>query len=188
MEHNAYVLNNMDIGHISMDGKFTFHKGGRKSQNDICLTNKCGLNNVSSFDIHEIGWNISDHFPVTVSCRFISENRSSAVEASSDIIDDLNEKVKIPNRIIGDNTTNWNNYRVIAKNELEMLENDVVALLEDPNSINLDVMSNSLYNSAKTCCTKRNERNEFINEVDRTDDIFNEANEVFQRYSSDIIK
>ena len=41
--YGAFILNNLDINDLSMDGKFTFYRGKGKSQSDLCLTNKTGL-------------------------------------------------------------------------------------------------------------------------------------------------
>ena len=46
------VLNNMNIGSLTLDGDFTFQKGERKSQNDLILTNETGLNFVRSLQIY----------------------------------------------------------------------------------------------------------------------------------------
>ena len=71
-----------------MDGKYTFYKGWKKSQNDLCICNKHGLKSVTFLKIHEIGWNISDHFPISVSCKF-KMNVNFGVRASLDINEDM---------------------------------------------------------------------------------------------------
>ena len=49
----SYVVNNMDIGLLSMGGDFTFMKGDRKSQNDLILSNSSGLSVIRNFVIHD---------------------------------------------------------------------------------------------------------------------------------------
>ena len=47
----VYVVNNLTNGDVEYDGDFTFHKGDRKSQNDILLANRNGLISIDSFEI-----------------------------------------------------------------------------------------------------------------------------------------
>ena len=63
---NCVVLNNLTYGNKIFDGKFTFEKADRKSQNDICLTNLSGLKTIDSFTIHDIPFNFSDHKPISL--------------------------------------------------------------------------------------------------------------------------
>ena len=121
------------------------------------------MKNVNSFRIHQIGWNISDHFPISVSCKFDLEDGNTRVKASLDIVDDLNEtKKKKPVKIINEKFINWENYKVIANVELEMLMNDICILQQQPDNYILDKvvndLSNSLYNSARTCETDKQDK------------------------------
>ena len=66
----CYPLNNLTYKGKQFDGKFTYYKDKKKSQNDVVLGNRVALENIESFTIHEISYNPSDHFPVTVKCNF----------------------------------------------------------------------------------------------------------------------
>lgn len=74
-----------------------------------------------------------------MSCKFDLENESTRVLASSDIVDDLNiTGKKKPSKIINDNSTNWESYKVIANTELEILKNDISILQQQPDNFILD--------------------------------------------------
>ena len=79
---------------------------------------------------------------------------------------------------------------MIANIELECLENNIIALQQNPSNNNLNTvigkLSDSLYNSAKTCKITE-ETNELV-EDERIDDIFIIANNAFQSYSSGLIQ
>ena len=62
--YNCILLNNLTKDETELDGKFTFHKGNRSSQNDVILTNKHGLQATNCFTIHDkLNWNPSDSIP-----------------------------------------------------------------------------------------------------------------------------
>ena len=82
----CFVLNNMKIGSLTLDGDFTFKKGERKSQNDLILTNRTGLTTVRSLSIHNTIWNPSDHNPVSVEVELDVTDNNLVVEVSVDII------------------------------------------------------------------------------------------------------
>ena len=48
----CFPLNNLTYNNKVFDGKFTFYKGRKKSQNDIILGNLKALNNIEKFTIH----------------------------------------------------------------------------------------------------------------------------------------
>ena len=82
----CYPLNNLTFNGKSFDGKFTFHKGNRKSQNDIVVGNPDALHNIESFTIHQLSFNPSDHFPVVASCNFPLCDKDVNSTAASDLL------------------------------------------------------------------------------------------------------
>ena len=79
----CFVLNNLTCDNRIFDGKFTFCKGGRKSQNDICISNSSGLENIKSFNIHDLSFNFSDHSAIScdVELKFSVNVESNIVSA-----------------------------------------------------------------------------------------------------------
>ena len=65
--HNVLPLNHCQYRNACWDGKFTYHKAGRQSQIDYCITSKKGRQCVQAFKIIDTGWHLSDHLPITVS-------------------------------------------------------------------------------------------------------------------------
>ena len=152
---NCFVINNMTIGPIDCDGDFTFKKGGRRSQNDLILTNKFGLSSVKNFTIHNVGWNPSDHTPVSVNVELDITNKNLAVLASNDImyVQDT-DAIKKPKKIQHEridwtkyNTMVENDYYAAYDNEIQKLKYDTKLETLD---LCMDTMSDSLYNCAST--------------------------------------
>ena len=152
--YNCFVLNNLGIGEVELDGDFTFFRGERKSQNDICLTNQTGLNKIKDFTIHRIGWNFSDHSPISVTVNLDLYDSSLPRMASFDILSVPEKSVRRPQKVLSKNV-NWEGYNIIARNELRMLQDKVDGLVAEPNTDHLNkivrTLSKKLYNSAKTC-------------------------------------
>ena len=133
-------MNNLTYKGKHFDGKFTFYKGKNKSQNDIVLANSKALNKMTSFCIHEISFNPSNHFPVIVTCTL----RMLLIAAYS------------VQRKINPADINWDNYKEIATHELE----SGLEVSQPPSqnllvSINIDNLSRVLLNTAKTCTIPR---------------------------------
>ena len=150
--YKCYILNNMDIGSITMDGNFTFHKGVRKSQNDLVLTNKAGLESVRSLCINEVGWNPSDHAPLSVMVELDVTDDKIAVEASLDILSDHSLSDVTKPKKISHERINWAAYRELVTNDYGNYENSVRLLSEKNKLQHLDsvvnLLSESLYKSA----------------------------------------
>ena len=148
----CYVLNNMDIGTISLAGDFTFQKGERKSQNDILLTNKSGITSVRSMEIHCVRWNPSDHKPVSVQADLDVTDVSLSLNASRDILSqphiaDTRKARKIKNELI-----DWDAYKTIVESDFKNYEGRVESLQLDQSIENIDeavnLLSDSIYKSA----------------------------------------
>ena len=183
--YNCYVLNNLNIGNLQFDGDFTFQRRERKSQNDICLSNLVGLRNITDFSIHKIGWNFSDHFPISVTVKLDLYDCSIYKAVSSDILSDPNTRSnRRPLKVISSNV-DWEGYRVIASQEIAMMQEKVELLIADPNAKTLNNVVNSLgrrlYNAAKTCESKIRKPEVCLQEI--TPGMRN-ANEMLTRYSS----
>ena len=70
---------------MTFDGKFTYHKGVKQSQNDIILGNLKALDNIETFIIHEISFNPSDRFPIVVTCKFHLRVEDFMSKAAADL-------------------------------------------------------------------------------------------------------
>ena len=182
----CYILNNLSIGDIDFDGGFTFFKGERKSQNDVCLSNEAGLRNIKEFQIHRIGWNFSDHYPVSVTANLDCYDTSVATVASSDLLADPSAKVKgRPRKIVSENV-DWQSYRTIANEEINLLQGKLESLASQPTTENLndviDVLSTGLCNAARTCEMKHT--NVETDAVPDKTDAMRTADDTLVRYSS----
>ena len=152
---NCYVLNNMNIGDLILDGHFTFQKGDRKSQNDLVLINKTGLSAVKNVQIHRIGWNPSDHTPVSVDVEFDVTNDKIAVDASFDILSDRCASDLTKAQKIQSDKVDWNKYSVLVENDYANYENNL-RLLHRSNQLDnvVNLLSDSLYKSATILSSK----------------------------------
>ena len=65
--HKMLPLNHCRYYNQRWDGKFTFHKAGRQSQIDFCITTNKGRKCVQNFEILDAGWHLSDHLPLSLS-------------------------------------------------------------------------------------------------------------------------
>ena len=143
---------------MQLDGDFTFFRGDRKSQNDLCLSNLTGLRKISDFCIHKIGWNFSDHYPISVTVNLDLYDSSVSTAASSDILSDPSVKsMERPRKVVSANV-DWQGYRVIASQEIHLLHRKIDYLVARPNEDTLndvvDTLSKGLYKAAKTCESK----------------------------------
>ena len=156
--YECYILNNLNVGNVHCDGDYTFYKGNKRSQNDVCVSNLKGIQNLRCFSIHKIGWNFSDHLPVSFVVNMDLYDSSILLAASSDILSSYEcESRKRPRKVIS-TQVDWNGYGVIARREMEMLYDKVESLQSQPNSNQLNEVVNTLfdqlYKAAKTCETK----------------------------------
>ena len=157
--YNCYVINNMNIGPVSCDGGFTFEKGGRKSQNDLVFTNKHGLTHIRKFMIHEIGWNPSDHCPVSVEVDLDVTDKNLRVAASKDILFQYNnDDIRKPKKINPEGI-DWAKYKTLVENEYRTYHQVIQQLQTNPKLPNLDksvnLLSDSLYKCASTLVPRR---------------------------------
>ena len=60
-------------------GDFTYHKNEKKSQIDLVLTNKSGRNDMTSFQIIDCDWHISDHKLIFLDIHVDSTVSSNAI-------------------------------------------------------------------------------------------------------------
>ena len=108
--YKCYILNNLTLPDKQFDGKFTFRKGERKSQVDVCISNAKGLDFIDSSKVEEIGWNPSDHNPIVSDVTFPLYNSKLVSEASYEI----NSSATVRNREklgkIKSKLVNWDNY------------------------------------------------------------------------------
>ena len=153
--YKCYVLNNLTIGEKEFEGDYTYIKGNGKSQNDIVLSNAKGLENVATFSIHKIGWNFSDHFPVSITAKLNLYDSSSPMIVSADILSSMkNEGSRRPSKVRSENV-DWDGYRTMASREMESIEDEIEHLVLHPSIENLNGavgnLSEKLYRAAKTC-------------------------------------
>ena len=110
---------------------------------------------IDSFKIHEIGYNPSDHFPLVVTCRFKCRTEDYMNKAAGDLLSEgYSLSVKREKKINSDDV-NWDNYKHIAKNEIDLLSSSVSDLAATPSQSLLDrclkKITTALYNTAKSC-------------------------------------
>ena len=154
---SCHVINNLNVPGKVFDGDFTFRKGPRKSQNDTILANKSAISALKKFTIHKMGWNPSDHAPVSVQCAMEFTKESIGLNASKDLLTErVNESIVRPKRI-NRQDVDWNNYKTFVENDLDTLDNFVENLLNQASLENLDKVvdnvSRCLYRSAKLAST-----------------------------------
>ena len=152
--YNCFVVNNMNLGSVVCDGDFTFEKGGRKSQNDIVLANKYTLSVIRSFRIHEVGWNPSDHSPVSINIDLDVTDRNIPVAASLDILYQHGaDELKKPKKIHPEGI-DWQKYRTLVENDFKNYDQQLQKLKDDQKLQTLDksvnLLSDSLYKCAST--------------------------------------
>ena len=111
---NVILLNNLTYNSKHFDGKFTYYKGIKKSQNDIVLGNRKALDNIEKFVIHEISFNPSDHFPVIVTCKFPLRVEDFMFKAAAGLLTNAGElNLKRAKKILSLNVV-WDSYNIIA--------------------------------------------------------------------------
>ena len=144
----------MTFNRKSFDGKYTFYKGNRKSQNDAVVGNPDALRNIESFTVHELSFNPSDHFPVVASCNFPLRDRDVISISASNLLTTASEPCikRIPT--INSSNVNWDMCSKISVNELRRLPE----LNHDSSKNQIDIFvkqsTTKLY-SVATTCTKR---------------------------------
>ena len=158
----CFILNNMNIGSVSLGGDYTFRKGSRKSQNDLILSNKSGLSVVQNLTVHNTIWNPSDHTPVSIDVELDVTNNNLAVMASLDILsqNELSDIKKA--KKVGQNEIDWDAYKTLVENDFTCYK-DKVQLLEQKKDLNtldsaVDALSDSLYKSADTISPQPTQR------------------------------
>ena len=71
---NILPLNHCIYYDKSLDGDFTYHKSGKRSQIDFILTDNRGRRFVNIFDIVKTGWHASDHLPLDLQIKLNWKN------------------------------------------------------------------------------------------------------------------
>ena len=164
--YNSYVVNNLVIGDRQFQSNFTFHRGDSKSQNDIILANKSGLESLNSFSLHEIGWNPSDHIPISLKCDLCIETISVGKLASIDILSDNSAKKFLKPKKIDPNKVNWNMYKEVVNNDFKFYQQKIDNLSENSSLHNLnnavESLSKPLYIAASTSTQHVNKNKEEI--------------------------
>ena len=150
--YNCFILNNLSLPNRYFDGNFTFRKGDRKSQADVCFSNHTGIDFIESFEVIELGWNPSDHHPIAVTCTLLVRHPNLARDASQDLNTDTNLfKLNKPKRI-KDNLVNWENYSAITETDMQhFYEQSFEVDSQESFNTFVDNVSKKLYNTAKLC-------------------------------------
>ena len=132
-------VNNLSKGDLKFDGDFTFHKGDRRSQNDILITNNTGLSNIKSFNIHSnIHWNPSDHCPISTNILFCIFHENFRSKASSDILTTAGEPSVTRERKINPILVDWQMYKQLTFANFNSLVTDLNSVILDPCLSNID--------------------------------------------------
>ena len=188
LSYNCFIVNNMNIGPIACMGDFTFEKGGRTSQNDLVLANKHSLPLIREFRIHQVGWNPSDHTPVSVNIDLDVTDHNLPLAASHDILYQYScNEIRKPRKIHPDGI-DWGKYKTLIENDYKNYDHVIQQLRNEPKLQNLDngvnLLSDSLYNCASTLVprnsnTTSDEREEVIS--DPLIDMANKAHDKWKR-------
>ena len=183
--YDCYIVNNLVVGDKEFCSGFTFHRGDQKSQNDIILANKTGLHCISSFDLQEIGWNPSDHTPVSVSCELYFENTSIGKLASIDILTDQSLKAHRKPKKVDPTNVDWDTYKDIVNNDFNSYKQKITNLSDNCSLENLDEAVNHLSESLYKATTVSAKRNGGVNDtplVQQRSDVFTLADEAWTSY------
>ena len=119
--YNFYIINNLTICDNDFEGHFTFSKGNRKSQNDICLSNISGLLNLDSFKIHDIPFNFSDHCPISLSCNLTSKEEALPRLVSEDLLSQSGMRAPKRPRQLRNGDVNWEAFKNSANINLPFI-------------------------------------------------------------------
>ena len=109
----------------SFDGDFTYNKDGKRSQVDLCIANERAMDSITSFKIHQLPTNFSDHCPISTSLAIDMTSSISSSQVLTDILsnngDDTNMKRprKLPTNI------NWEAYVNTASIDLQKLNEEL---------------------------------------------------------------
>ena len=187
---SCHVINNLNFPGKVFDGDFTFKKGPRMSQNDTIVANKSAMSAISKFTIQKIGWNPSDHAPVSVQCRMEFTKESIGLGASKDLLTERVDDFMARPRKINRRHVDWENYKTFVENDLDTLGNIVENLSNHTSIDNLDIVvdsvSRSLYRSAKLASSNTVEEcDERTNNADETEDqIYEIATAMLEDYET----
>ena len=150
--HNCLILNNLNHNRKIFDGNFTFEKAGNKSQNDICVTNITGLKGLSSFNIHDISFNFSDHKPISITLKIPCASGIPSKVITEDLLSNSWDSVPKRQQKINPDNVNWNSYKIMTTLKLNDLTTEIdKTTARDQNFMNniTEKIENALYNTAK---------------------------------------
>ena len=150
-KHKFYVLNNLNINEQCFTGDYTFEKGGRKSQIDLCLANQAGIRSIDTFQIHDIPFNFSDHKPISILCSINLEPFDILNQVSHDLLTGpVTEFVKRAPKV---ENVNWEAYTKTASINLDIYTKSNLSDHSNIDSFNKTIndLSDILYSSAKSC-------------------------------------
>ena len=149
----CFVVNNLNSGAKVYDGNFTFQKGMRKAQNDLLLANRAALSAITEFSIYRVGWNPSDHYPISAKCSMTFTKMSVGLSASKDLLTERVITARTRGRKVRANEVDWENYMRFVENDYEEYKDDVDRLGETTSLSKLNTvvaaLNNSLSRSAK---------------------------------------
>ena len=150
---DVYILNNLVIGNKEFDGKFTYTKGGRRSQNDQCLSNISGLENIKSFSIHDLDFNFSDHCPISVCVDLRVQDNFLAKTVSADLLSQPGEKLQKRATQLQNKDINWVAFKNSAIINLSTVANEMNYDVGTQDSLDkaLNKVEDCLYNTAIQC-------------------------------------
>ena len=156
---SCFVVNNFEVGSKVFDGTI----GNLKM-------------------IHRIGWNPSDHLPISTNVDLCLQKENFGKHASNDI---LSEKTKL-DTVMPKKTNpvlvNWVTYNRVIENDLDSYKQLFENVCTENNQKNLDTavssLSDSLYKAAVLVSAKQKngEKKEVVK-----DQIFGHANEIFRK-------
>ena len=111
-----------------------------------------GLKTLKSFKILDIGWNPSDHSPVTTEFTLPAYNKSTVIVASADLSTTAGVRpLKKPSKVKSDQV-NWNSYSTIMQNEIsDMITNTPTNLNKNDFNSLVSQLSEKMYTTAVNC-------------------------------------
>ena len=153
---NVYIVNNLTLANKVFDGNFTFFKGDRRSQNDLCISNITGLCDIESFRIHEVDFNFSDHCPISISFSLTTKDNSLPKLVSEDLLSQSGERVQKRQKQLQRDDVNWNAFKNSANINLLQFQdkiNDYNLRSQEGLNEAFNQIEECLFNTALQCRT-----------------------------------
>ena len=172
-----YPINHLKYNGMTFKGDFTYFKNEKKSQIDFVLTNNNGRKYMTSFEIINYDWHISDHKPTSLEIHVDSTISSTTILARAE---NMNyeyspQQIKIQRYNKNYNFESINDY--IQRNKEKLCENVSTFLQENNIEPAVDVINNFVKDMHQYARKTKN-----TTTMNNNLNIMNNANEKFKKY------